>query len=175
MLEQARKRSDIDWVVGDLASVAWDREFDLVVMTGHAFQVLVEDDDLHVSLAAIRRALTENGRFAFEARNPLVREWEQWTPEHAVEAIDAAGGVVRMEHEVQTPVEGDIVRFRATYTSPSLDGPQVSDSNLRFLDADSLSSFLAGACLAIEAQFGDWSRQPLTDTSPEIITIAGRS
>jgi hypothetical protein len=35
-----------------------------------------------------------------------------------------------------------------------------------------LSSFLSDASLAIEAQFGNWDRQPLTDTSPEIITIA---
>ncbi len=44
MLEQARKRSDIEWVLGDLTSVDWCREFDLVVMTGHAFQVFVNDD-----------------------------------------------------------------------------------------------------------------------------------
>ena len=43
MLEQARKRRDIDWVHGDLASVDWRREFDLIVMTGHAFQVFVEE------------------------------------------------------------------------------------------------------------------------------------
>src|ERR1700730_4585125 len=44
MLDQARTRSDIEWMLGDLASVdwasvdrasvEWDREFDLVVMTG---------------------------------------------------------------------------------------------------------------------------------------------
>lgn len=77
MLQQARTRSDIEWILGDLASVRWNREFDLVVMSGHAFQVFVEDDALRVSLAAIRSALTDDGRFAFETRNPLVREWER--------------------------------------------------------------------------------------------------
>jgi hypothetical protein len=37
-----------------------------------------------------------------------------------------------------------------------------------------LASFLSDAGLAIEEQFGDWVRHPLTDTSPEIITIARR-
>src|SRR6516225_6267366 len=41
MLNQARARSDIEWVLGDLSSVAWEREFDLIVMTGHAFQELL--------------------------------------------------------------------------------------------------------------------------------------
>lgn len=175
MLEQARKRSDIEWVLGDLASVAWDRQFDLVVMTGHAFQELVEDDELRASLAAIRSALTENGRFAFETRNPLVREWERWTPNNAVEVTDAAGAVVRVGSQVETPVEGDLVRFTTTFTSLSWDGPQVSGCTLRFLDVDGLAAFLSGAGLAIAEQFGDWTKQPLTDTSPEIITIARRA
>jgi len=79
-----------------------------------------------------------------------------------------------MEHQVQTPVEGDIIRFTTTFTSPSWDRPQVSHSTLRFLDADSLSEFLSGVGLAIQEQFGDWARRPLTDASPEIITIATR-
>jgi SAM-dependent methyltransferase len=174
MLEQAGKRADIEWILGDLASVAWDRQFDLVVMTGHAFQVLVEDDELRTSLAAIRAALTEDGRFAFETRNPRVRAWERWTPDNPVEATDASGAVVRLEHEVETPVAGDIVRFTSTFTRPGWDRPQVSRSTLRFLDADSLTSFLTAAGMAIEQQFGTWTRHPPTHTTPEIITIARR-
>ena len=173
MLEQARKRHDVEWVHGDLSSVDWRREFDLVVMTGHAFQVFVEDDQLRASLAAIRSALTEDGRFVFETRNPSARGWEAWTLDNAVE-ISHGGGVVQMAHQVKTPVEGDVVSFTVTYTSPNWDGPLVSRSTLRFLDADSLSAFLSGAGLTIEEQFGDWDRQPLTDASPEIITVARR-
>ncbi|MCH7836972.1 MAG: class I SAM-dependent methyltransferase, partial [Chloroflexi bacterium] len=150
MLEQARTRSDIEWILGDLASGRWDREFDLVVMSGHAFQVFVEDDDLRVSLAAIRSALTDDGRFAFETRNPLVREWERWSAANPAEVTDAGGAVVRIAREVETPVEGDVVRFTTTFTSPSWDRPQVSRSTLRFLGADSLSAFLSGAGLVIE-------------------------
>jgi SAM-dependent methyltransferase len=174
MLEQARTRSDVEWILGDLTSVGWDRAFDLVVMSGHAFQVFVDDEALRTSLSAIRAALTDDGRFAFETRNPTVREWERWTPDHAVEVTDASGNVARMAHEVDTPVDGDLVRFTTTYTSPGWDRPQRSRSTLRFLDADSLLSLLAGSGLEIEEQFGDWARHPLTDASPEIITIARR-
>ena len=175
MLKQAEKRHDIEWVLGDLGSTAWERKFDLVVMTGHAFQVFVRDDELRDSLSAIRSALTDDGRFAFETRNPLVREWERWRPDNRVEATDASGAVVRMEHEVETPIEGDIVRFPVSYTSPRWDRPQVSWSTLRFLDASSLSTLLSGAEMAIDKQFGDWAGEPLTDSSPELITIARRS
>ena len=173
MLQQARKRSDVEWVLGDLASVGWRREFDLVVMTGHAFQVLLDDDELRASLAAISSALTDDGHFVFETRNPPAREWESWVPDNAVE-IDHGGNVVRMSHQFDTPASGDLVSFTITFTSPSWDRPELSRSTLRFLDADSLSAFLSGAGLAIEEQFGDWDRQPLTDSSPEIITVARR-
>ncbi len=174
MLQQARKRPDIEWVLGEAASVDWDQEFDLVVMTGHAFQVLMEDEVIQASLAAIRSALTKHGRFVFETRNPLVRDWEGWTPDNAVEVVGPTGAVVRKAHEVETPVDGDVVSYTTTFTSPSWDRPQIIRSTQRFLDADSVASFLSGAGLAIEEQFGDWDRQPLTDTSPEIITIARR-
>jgi ubiquinone/menaquinone biosynthesis C-methylase UbiE len=173
MLQQARRRSDIDWILGDLTTVAWDREFDLVVMTGHAFQVLLGDDELRVALAAMRSALADAGRLAFETRNPLVRAWEAWTPENAVEMTDGSGAVVRMAHKVDA-IDGEFVSFTTTYTSPSWERPQTSRSTLRFLDQKSLSLFLSDAGLLIEEQYGYWDRRPLTEASPEIITVARR-
>ncbi len=172
MLNQARRWPDIEWVHGDLSSVGWDREFDLVVMAGHAFQELVEDDEIRGALAAIRSALAAGGRFAFETRNPRDRAWERWAAQYSGEVADATGAVVRCEYRVELPVEGGVVRSVSTFTSQGWDRPEVSRGALRFLDADELAGFLAGAGLAIEEQFGDWSRQPLTETSPEIITIA---
>ena len=80
-------------------------------MTGHAFQVLIGDDELRSSLTAIRSGLTENGRFAFETRNPLAREWENWRPENAVETTDAHGETVRVQTQVETPFDGNTVSF----------------------------------------------------------------
>ena len=172
MLRQARRRPGIEWVHGDAASAAWDREFDLAVMTGHAFQVLVGDDEIRASLAAIRAALTPDGRFAFETRNPPARAWQDWTPDRAVEVMGPAGAVVRMAHRVEAPFDGRTVSFVTTYTSPAWDGSQISRSTLRFRGAGSLARFLSAAGLVVEAHFGDWDRSPLTAASPEIITIA---
>ena len=175
MLAVARSRSDVEWIPGDLTSVAWDREFDLAVMTGHAFQQLVADDEIRVSLAATHAALADGGVFAFETRNPLAREWERWTPEHGVEFVAADGAIVRYEAEVETPVAGDVVRFTNTYSSAGWARPEPSRSTLRFLDPDALSAFLADAGFVIDEQFGDWDRSPVVGACPEIITIARRS
>jgi len=173
MLQQARRRSDIEWVLGQAADGGWDREFDLVVMTGHAFQVILEDEVIQTTLAAIRSALTEHGRFVFDTRNPLVRDWESWTPDVVWEFVGPDGAVVRKWHEIET-VDGDIVSYSTTFTSPSWDESVTIRSSQRFYDAEAVSAFLSGAGLAIEEQVGHWDRRPLTDTTPEIITIARR-
>jgi len=173
MLAQARRRADIEWVRGHAADAAWQREFDLVVMSGHAFQVFVTDDEIRSALRAISAALSPGGRFAFETRHPLARAWERWTPASAIEVSGQDGSVVRMAHEVDAPFDGRTVSFTTTYSSPAWDRPEVSYSTLRFVSQDELQAFLAGAGLTVREQFGDWDRQPLTEASPEIITIAG--
>jgi SAM-dependent methyltransferase len=100
-LNVARRRADIEWVSGTAASMTFAGEFELALMTGHAFQVLVADEDVRESLAAIGRALVDGGRFAFETRNPLARAWERWKPENAMEVVDPSGRRVRIWHEVE--------------------------------------------------------------------------
>jgi SAM-dependent methyltransferase len=172
MLTQARQRTDIAWVHGDLPSARWDRAFDLIVMTGHAFQELVEDDEIRAALAAIRTALTDDGRFAFETRNPLDRAWERWPAQYSGEVLDADGAPVRCVYRVETPVVGGVVRSVNTFTSPAWDRPEESRGTLRFLDAAMLAAFLTESGLIIEEQFGDWTGTPPTATTSELITIA---
>jgi SAM-dependent methyltransferase len=174
MLEQARRQSDIEWILGDVSAVTFDREFDLAVMTGHAFQELITDEEIRAVFTAVRRALREEGRFAFETRNPAGRAWERWTPENGTD-FDVGGVPHRWEADVELPVTGDVVRYRTAYTSPRWSEPQVSVGALRFLGVRRLNALLADAGLAVEQQFGDWDRSPLTDASPEIITIARRA
>jgi hypothetical protein len=143
-------------------------------MTGHAFQALVTDDELRTALGAIAAALTDDGTFVFETRNPLVREWEGWHVRYSGDVVDSAGNVVHGVCRVDTPVRGDLVSFSHHYTSDGWDEPLLSRSTLRFLDAGTLSDFLTAAGMTVVEQFGDWERGPLTGTSPEIITVARR-
>ncbi|CCH33839.1 class I SAM-dependent methyltransferase [Actinosynnema sp. NPDC047251] len=168
MLAQARRRTDVEWVLGELATTSWHREFDLVVMTGHAFQVYVGDDELRTALHGIRAALADDGRFVFETRNPAARAWERWTPEHAVD-VTAGGEVVRVTTEVHE-VAGDLVTFTQSWAAPGWS--DASRSTLRFLDADRLDAFLGEAGLRVADRRGDWAGGGFTPDSPEIITVA---
>ena len=150
----------------------WDSEFDLALMAGHAFQELVDDDELRASLAAIRRALVHEGRFAFETRNPLARAWESWNA-MAMNVVDMSGRSVRISYEVES-VAGDVVTL--TETTTDLDGKRlrVDRASLRFLDIDTVADYLVDTGFEIEAQFGGWLREPFSAESPEIITVARR-
>jgi SAM-dependent methyltransferase len=175
MIEVARRYRDIDWMLGnlgDFAAANTGRRFDLIVMTGHAFQALLEDAELRGSLGAIRALLAAQGRFVFETRNPAARDWETWPQKYAAEVVDRLGRPVRVSLRIETPFDGRVLSFTQTYTSPAWDKARVSRSTLRFLDSPALTSFLTEADLVVEQQFGDWDRTPVTDTSPEIITVA---
>ncbi|SCE91556.1 class I SAM-dependent methyltransferase [Micromonospora mirobrigensis] len=173
MLDRARVRTDVEWVLGDLAGAPWWGEFDLVVMTGHALQVLLTDDQVRAGLAAVRRILVPGGRFAFETRNPAARPWERWTPVHGVRVTGPDGAPVDVAHRVDR-ADGPVVAFTTTFTGPAWPAPRISRSSLRFLDAPTLDGFLAEAGLVVRDRHGDWDGSPPTATSPEIITVAER-
>ncbi|MEW1773882.1 methyltransferase domain-containing protein [Streptomyces sp. NPDC086777] len=175
MLVQARRAEPaVEWVLGDLRTRRWDGHgFDLAVMTGHAFQELLGDEEVRATLAAVRTALGPTGRFVFETRNPTARAWESWTPDRVRRLADGDGRQVRVWHEVDGPPAGDRVTFTETYEGEAWTQPQVCRSTLRFLGLDALSGFLAEAGLEVVDQYGDWTRGPVTSDSPEIITVAG--
>lgn len=171
MLSRARRHTDVEWVEGTAAEIKWDGEFDLAVMASHAFQFLVDDADLRASLAAIRASLAHGGQFAFETRNPLKREWEQWNPSNTYETHDGSGNTIQVRYDVDS-VNGDVIHVGETLISPLWDAPHSEWTHMRFLDVNALNSFLTDAGFVIQDQYGGWDRTPFTDTSAEIITVA---
>ncbi|UJB46018.1 class I SAM-dependent methyltransferase [Streptomyces sp. A1-5] len=175
-LDRARRRSDITWVEGTAAQAPSGAGFALATMTGHGFQCLITDHDVRSSLAAIHDALRPGGRFLFDTRHPQARAWENWTPanpDDMVEIVDATGRPLRYGHQVDSVV-GDVVTLRGTVAQPDGTVLRVLHDDLRFLDVASLGRFLAAAGFDIEAQYGDWNREPITTSSREIITVARR-
>ncbi|WP_326568473.1 class I SAM-dependent methyltransferase [Amycolatopsis rhabdoformis] len=169
-LARARHRCpDVEWWPGTAAGLIVAAEFDLVTMTGHAFQCLTTDHDLRASLTAVRRALRPGGRFAFETRHPRAKAWETWTPAHAVTV--SRPRELRVWHEVESVV-GDLVSFTETAAAPDGTVLRVDRATLRFLGPAELDEFLGAAGFAVQERFGDWDRAAMTDRSREIITIA---
>jgi SAM-dependent methyltransferase len=86
ILDIARRRSGgqrVDWVEADARNVRLGRRFDLVLLTGHAFQVFLTPEDREAVLATIAAHLAPDGGFIFDTRNPVAQEWLEWTPERS--------------------------------------------------------------------------------------------
>ncbi|WP_203964123.1 class I SAM-dependent methyltransferase [Actinocatenispora thailandica] len=174
-LDRARRRTDVEWFEATAAEAdtRTGGGFELAVMTGHAFQVLVTDEELRRSLAAIHASLAPGGRFAFETRHPQARAWLDWIPANAADVVDPTGRTLRTWHDVES-VDADVVTFTGTTADPDGTVLRVDRSRLRFLDVPALNGFLVTAGFTIEAQYGDWEHGRVTPSSREIVTIARR-
>jgi ubiquinone/menaquinone biosynthesis C-methylase UbiE len=173
MLAVARRRPDgalVRWVEADAAGLPAGAGFDLVVMTGHVFQLFLADPDVRAVLAAVRRCLARGGRVAFETRNPAVREWADWNPRQTRQHVEAAGVTADVHYDIRS-VDGELVTFEASFRFAGEDAVTVPET-IRFMDQDQVAAFLAEAGLTEVTWYGDWDRSPVSPASPELIAVA---
>ena len=172
-IARSRPRGDrVEWMEASAQTYRSDRRFDLVVMTGHVFQFFLTDEDVQGALSTVRRHLAEEGRVAFETRNPLARGWAQWTAARSFESVQVqGGGQVDAWTQVEA-VEGDLVHYTMRYRFRRAGETLRSEGTLRFIGRTELERHCARAGLRIEALYGDWKRSPLASESPEMIVLA---
>jgi SAM-dependent methyltransferase len=174
MLAVARGRpggDQVRWIQTDAAGLDTGTSFDLIIMTGHVFQQLLEDRDVRVALSALARHLAPGGRLAFETRNPAVREWQDWNPRDTRQRVEAAGVAADVHYDISA-VAGELVAYETWYQFADARDPIVVPDTLRFMDRAQAAAFLAEAGLAQATWYGDWDGSPYGPASPEIIAVA---
>lgn len=133
--------------------------FDLIVMTGHAFQVLLEDADVLAAFSAMRRHLKADGLIIFESRNPVINWAEEWDYDLVLET---PGGVVHESRRFEK-MEGERMVFRLGYKFP--DETLSSTSELRFLSRNGIEDLLSQSGLCIDKLMGDWDGSAFDEKS----------
>ncbi len=175
MLAVARNRSGADrvrWIEADAQHLALGERFDLVLMTGHVFQVFLDDAAIARVLRVAYEHLAPGGRLLFESRNPRVRAWEGWTPEASRTRVIVEGwGSVEVQHRLLS-VEADLIRFETAYRVTKTAHTKVSKSTLRFLPQEAIARHLTAAGFSGVNWFGDWTGGPLLPDSREMIAVA---
>jgi ubiquinone/menaquinone biosynthesis C-methylase UbiE len=170
MLDVARRKPharQIEWVQAFAQQYRSEKRFDLIIMTGHAFQVLLEDDDVTTALVAMRRHLKPSGRAVFESRNPAIDWAAEWNGSFQ---LSYQGETIRETTQVLSRV-GDRLTFELHYQFPN--ETLVSRSELRFLPRQAIEEHLLAAGLRVDAVFGDWDSSRFDATSShEMIFIA---
>lgn len=178
MLRIARARDGSDWVSwlkAEGQALRLPQRFDLIYMTGHAFQALLSDDDAVALLRTAHDHLAEGGRLAFETRNPARKAWLGWTPDRRRRVVTAEHGQVEEFYETSADARTGIVDLTHHYCFANTGKSIVGKSRIRFIDLDHLKRLLAMADLTPVAWYGDWDRSPITATSREFIVISCRS
>jgi 2-polyprenyl-3-methyl-5-hydroxy-6-metoxy-1,4-benzoquinol methylase len=175
MLRIARSKPGaelVEWRTG-YSDAAETGRADLAVMSGHVAQLFVDDSSWASVLGDLHRALTPGGTLAFESRNPVAKRWERWTRDGTLRTVSTDEGPVEFWHQTEK-VSLPAVTY-ATYDRNLVTGTETcTRETLAFRDAQAIVESLDRAGYTVTSMFGDWARGPVTDTSPEVIVIAGR-
>ena len=123
----------VTWVETDAAGLHLATRFELNIMTGHAFQTLLSDTEIHAALQAFARHLGPCGKLAFETRNPLAREWETWIPALLRETVRLPDGSSVEVHNDIRLATGELVTYE-THFRFGPDDVAVGVDTLRFID-----------------------------------------
>jgi ubiquinone/menaquinone biosynthesis C-methylase UbiE len=169
MLDVGRRKphgAEIEWVESFAQKYQSDKRFDLIIMTGHAFQTLLEDDDILGTFSMMRNQIKPGGLIAFESRNPKIDWVKEWN--YDIDLQTPEGTV----HESRRflAMKNDRMTFELRYQFP--DETLLSASELRFLTYKEIERRLSSSGLRIEDMLGDWNGSLFDESSsPEMIFL----
>ena len=191
MLNQARRKSrglPVRWIEGDARTFDLHEKFRLIFLTGNAFQAFVTNAEQEALLERVHAHLHDDGLFAFETRNPLLpntktraglfvtlethEEEEAW-PSY----INVNGQEVRVSRTRVYDHIAQIVHL-TSYKRWYEDGQEhtrIARTALRYTFPQELAALLHYNGFSIERQYGDWNMEPLSATSPSIISVCRKS
>ena len=168
MLELAKKNDrnrEVEWILSNAQDYKTSVLFDLIVMTGHTFQVFLTDEDVLAVFRTVKQCMSENGIFVFETRNPNI-DWEQRLSGSKKEIQLKSGEMVLMSTD-SVKVEGERVSFHHHY---SFSNENIeSKSTLRFLSSEKIKKLLEQEGLKILQTYGNWDCSPMGNESLEMI------
>lgn len=158
----------VEWVESSAQTYRSDKRFDLIVMTGNAFQVFLKDEDILAVFATMRHHLAGGGVAAFETRNPTIDWPSRWNRDAELRADDQ---VIHQSRHV-TWQSSNRIAFETRYRLP--DKELVSASELLFLSKAEIEERLAASGLKARTVHGGWNGQPFDEaSSDEMIFIVG--
>ena len=173
MLNVARQKpygSEIEWVCSTAQAFRSNKCFDLIIMTGHAFQVLLTDADVAAACASMWMHLKPHGRVVFESRNPDLDWTELWNHEFNIKSDDKLTKESR--HFKLILNAGEFTNFEVQYRLAN--ETLTSRSQLRFMSLTTIADHLNSAGLQVETVLGEWTGEQFDPRrSHEMIFFAG--
>ncbi|WDZ76838.1 class I SAM-dependent methyltransferase [Ensifer adhaerens] len=175
MLDVARSRpggNRVRWVEGDGRTIRLDETFDMVLLSGHAFQVFLTKDDQLAALKTIAAHLSPEGHFIFDSRNPVVEEWKEWTPDESERDTEhpVFGKVLAWNDVRHDPATG-VVEYDTFYRIAADERTYAAQSKIAFPSHEDLTAMMDESGLVVEQWLGGWDGRPFETSASEIIPI----
>jgi SAM-dependent methyltransferase len=175
MLAIARQRPggrDVTWVEADARSVRLSERFDLVLLTGHAFQVFLTSDDQRAALSTIAAHLAPNGRFIFDSRNPALRTWENRNRHNTRHRLEHPQlGTIEAWNEPSYDDDTNVLTYENGYRVLATGRTFSASAQIRYTPQEELAEMIEAAGLVVERWLGDWDGRPYHRTAREVIPI----
>jgi SAM-dependent methyltransferase len=191
MLNQARRKSrglPVRWIEGDARTFDLHEKFRFIFLTGNAFQAFVTNAEQEALLERVHAHLHDDGLFVFETRNPLLpntktrdglfvtletqKKEEAWPSYININGQEVQVSSTRVYDHV-----AQIVHL-TSYKRWHEDGQEhtrIARTALRYTFPQELAALLHYNGFSIERQYGDWNMEPLSATSPSIISVCRKS
>ncbi len=173
MLDIARRRPSGDrvtWVQADARSVRLGRRFDLVLLTGHAFQVFLTDEDQRTALSTIAAHLAPKSRFIFDSRNPANGVQENRSRHDTVRSLEHPQlGRIEAWNESSYDRDTSILTYENGYRILSTGETRSASAQIRYSPQEDLAAKLVSAGLTVETWLGDWHGDPFDTAAKDII------
>lgn len=155
---------NLHWLQSSSQDFHLNQTYHLIIMTGHAFQVLLTEQDVLDTFKQVKKHLDFNGQFVFESRNPDFNWSICW--EYELELQLPTVMVRESRHLID--FKDDIMTFKLMYHFPA--ETLVSTSRLRFWRQDQIEALLQQTGLMNTLTLGDWDGGLFnSQLSPEMI------
>lgn len=174
MLARAREKAaqdgaSVEWVHGDIRDFDLGKQFDAVIFPANSIAHMLDNQSVEACLACVRRHLTDNGRFIFQAFNPILqvftRDPNQRYPVDEFEDLHGRGRVTVTESNIYDQVL-QINNIKWYYLFHDTGEEIVKDLPLRMYFPQELDSLLRHNGFEIIAKYGDFNGTPFL-TKPE--------
>jgi SAM-dependent methyltransferase len=177
MLDIARVRpggNAVTWVEADARTVRVGERFDLIVLTGHVFQVFLTEDDQRAVLSTIAAHLKPKGRFVFDSRNPAIRTWENRNRHNTLHRLDHPNlGPIETWNEPSYDDGTQILTYENGYRILRTGEAFSGSAQIRFTPQEELADLIVASGLTVERWLGDWEGNPYHLATREIIPLGG--
>ena len=178
MLDIARRRPGgerVTWIEADARSVRLGRVFDLVVLTGHGFQVFLTAEDRLAALRTVAAHLGPGGRFVFDTRNPSYPGRKERRRDETLRRIEHPDlGTIETWNTSSYDEATGVLTYANSYRVVATGALHSAEERIRYTGQAELAGLIAEAGLAVETWYGDWLGHPFDPESPEIIPLGRR-